>query len=160
VGNNLALKLLKYKRIRVFARRRPAEGMAKILILDDQEDYVRSLTHALRGDFEITTATSLFEAKERMEPTVDLALIDIRLSEDDPSNRDGLHFLEWVRMNYPEIPVIMMSAYREFDLAVESLNLGASYFLRKPINLVELKALLKLFAEKRELEQQLKRLET
>jgi DNA-binding NtrC family response regulator len=41
----------------------------------------------------------------------------------------------------------MMSAYREFDIAVDALNLGASYFLRKPINISELKALLRNLIE-------------
>jgi len=64
------------------------------------------------------------------------------------TNKDGLVFLEWMKMNYPDIPVIMMSAYKEFDLAVDALNLGAEYFLKKPINLVELKGVLKTIEEK------------
>jgi YesN/AraC family two-component response regulator len=48
-----------------------------------------------------------------------------------------------MRMNYPDIPVIMMSAYKEFDLAVDALNLGAKYFLKKPISIKELKGTIK-----------------
>ncbi|MEO0136370.1 MAG: response regulator [candidate division WOR-3 bacterium] len=121
--------------------------MNKILIVDDIEDYLRSLENALKGDFEIIKAMSLTEAKEIMNKEIRVALVDIRLKEDDPQNRDGLVFLEWVKMNYPETKVIIMSAYREFDLAVEALNLGAEYFLRKPINLVELKGILKTMME-------------
>ncbi|MEO0129639.1 MAG: response regulator [candidate division WOR-3 bacterium] len=123
--------------------------MNKILIVDDIEDYLRSLENALKGDFEIIKAMSLSEAKERMNKEIKVALVDIRLKEDDPQNRDGLVFLEWVKMNYPETKVIIMSAYREFDLAVEALNLGAEYFLRKPINLVELKGTIKTVLEDR-----------
>jgi len=132
--------------------------MAKVLIVDDVEEYLRSLENALRGEFEVVTASSLVQAKERMDQSVQIALVDIRLSEEDSTNRDGLLFLEWMKMNYPDVPVIMMSAYREFDLAVDSLNLGASYFLRKPINLTELKALLKVFLEKRNAEEELAKL--
>lgn len=123
--------------------------MNKILIVDDIEDYLRSLENALKGDFEIIKAMSLTEAKEIMNKEIRVALVDIRLKEDDPQNRDGLVFLEWVKMNYPETKVIIMSAYREFDLAVEALNLGAEYFLRKPINLVELKGTIKTVLEDR-----------
>lgn len=121
--------------------------MKKILIVDDIEDYLTSLENALRGDFEVVKARSLAEAKGKMDSSITVALVDIRLKEDDFENRDGLVFLEWVRMNFPNTRVIVMSAYREFDLAVEALNLGAAYFLRKPINLVELKGILRAMME-------------
>ena len=120
----------------------------KILIVDDIEDYLQSLQRSLERDFEVLTATSIDEAKKKITKELELLLLDIRLEESDPSNRDGLLLLEWSKMNFPEIPVVMMSVYREFDLAVDSLNLGASYFLRKPINVSELKALLNTFIEK------------
>lgn len=130
------------------------EKQGKILIVDDMEDYLSSLKNALMEEFETVTAKSLEEGKDKMDDTIDLALLDIRLDEKDASNRDGILLLEWIKMNYPETPCIMMSAYKEFDLAVDSLNLGASYFLRKPINLIELKALLKTFLEKTHLERE------
>ncbi len=123
--------------------------MEKILIVDDIEEYLRSLENALKNDFEIIRAMSLVEAKEKMSESIKVALVDIRLKEDDPNNRDGLVFLEWVKMNFPKTKVIIMSAYKEFDLAVEALNLGAEYFLRKPINLVELKGTIKTLLEAR-----------
>ncbi|MBI1929830.1 response regulator [Candidatus Poribacteria bacterium] len=118
-----------------------------VLIIDDIEDYLRSLATALKRDFTILTARSLEDAKATMaENSVNVVLSDIRLDESDPTNRDGLVFLEWSRGTYPRVPVVMMSAYREFDLAVDALNLGAAKFLKKPINLRELKALLKTLA--------------
>ena len=122
--------------------------MKRILIVDDIEDYLRSLKNALKNEFEVTTARSLVEAKETMNDAVKVVLADIRLDEENPSNKDGLLFLEWTKMNHPGVPVIIMSAYTEFDMAVEALNLGASYFLKKPINLVELKGLLNNLSEK------------
>lgn len=127
-------------------------GKPRLLIVDDVEEYVRALANALRSEYEVITAKSLEEAKGRMNEDVDIALVDIRLSEEEQDNRDGLIFLEWVKLNYPQVPVVMMSIYRDFDLAVDALNLGASYFLRKPINLVELKGVLKELLEKREAE--------
>lgn len=111
----------------------------KILILDDIKDYVDSLSRALSGEYEVIKAFSLNEAKEKMNENIKLVLADVRLSEDDLSNREGLIFLGWVKENYPDIPVIMMSAYRDFDSVVDALNLGASYYLKKPINLKEMK---------------------
>lgn len=119
--------------------------MRKILILDDVEEYVNSLARALSGEYEVVKAYSLEEAKEKMDSTIKLALVDVRLSEEDISNRDGIIFLGWAKENYPHVPVIMMSAYRDFESAVDALNLGASYFLKKPINLREMKEIIEKY---------------
>ncbi len=111
----------------------------KILILDDVKAYLDSLERALSLNYDIVKAVNLNEAKEKMGKDISLALVDIRLSEEDFTNRDGILFLSWLKENFPDIPVIMMSAYRDFDSAVESLNLGANYFVKKPISLNELK---------------------
>jgi len=118
-----------------------------ILVVDDVEEYLHSLRNALGREFDVLTATSMDEAKKIMDEEVELLLLDIRLNEEDPQNKDGILLLEWCKENYPSKPVVMMSAYREFDIAVDALNLGASYFLRKPINISELKALLRNLIE-------------
>jgi two-component system nitrogen regulation response regulator GlnG len=116
--------------------------MTRVLVVDDVQEYLSSLSRALAGEYDVVTAASLEEAQERMDDTIKLALVDVRLSEEDMANRDGIIFLGWLRENYPEVPVVMMSAYRDFDSAVDSLNLGASRYLKKPINLRELKDLI------------------
>lgn len=123
--------------------------MDKILLVDDIIEYLNALENVLKGSFAVIKATSLNDAKNKMNDEIKIALIDIRLNEDDPENRDGLLLLEWIKMNFPKTKVIMMSAYREFDLAVDALNLGAEYFLRKPINLTELKGILKTLLEEK-----------
>ena len=117
--------------------------MKKLLIVDDIEEYLNSLARVLSDEYTVLKARNLEDAKRKAKEGIDVAVVDIRLSEDEPENKDGLVFLEWMRMNYPDVPVIMMSAYKEFDLAVESLNLGAKYFLKKPISIKELKGTIK-----------------
>lgn len=121
--------------------------MIKILIVDDVQEYLNSLSRALAGECETVKAASLKEAKERMDDMVKLALVDVRLSEADMANRDGILFLGWLREKYPKVPVVIMSAYRDFDVAVDALNLGASQYLKKPINLRELKNLIDLLVK-------------
>ncbi len=116
--------------------------MTKLLIVDDVHEYLDSLSRALTGEYEVVTAASLEEAKKKVDDSIKLALVDVRLSEQDMTNRDGVQLLRWLRENYPKIPVVMMSAYSDFDAAVDSLNLGASRYLKKPINLRELKDLI------------------
>ena len=119
--------------------------MIKVLILDDRDDYLRALVGALRKEFAVITAQTIEKAKELLDDTTQVVLIDVRLSEDDENNRDGLNFLRWAKEHFSETPMIMMSAYTDFDSAVEATNSGASYFLKKPIDLPELKKLLRRF---------------
>lgn len=119
--------------------------MIKVLILDDREDYLRALQGALRKEFVVLTAQSLEEAKPLLDETVRVVLVDVRLREEDETNRDGLLFLRWAKERFPATPVLMMSAYSDFDAAVEANNAGADYFLKKPIDLQQLKELVRDF---------------
>src|SRR3989338_5507113 len=103
--------------------------MIKIMIVDDVQEYLAALSRALGGEYEVVKACSLEEAKQKMDNAIKLALVDVRLSEDDMANRDGILFLDWLKENYPNVPVIMMSAYRDFDAAVDTINLGGSRYL-------------------------------
>jgi DNA-binding NtrC family response regulator len=114
----------------------------KILVLDDIKEYLTSLSQALGEDHEIVAAASLREARKNINKTVQLAILDVRLSEEDMTNRDGIIFLGELKQQYPHIPVIMMSAYRDFDAVTDALNLGALHYLKKPISLKELKGLI------------------
>lgn len=119
----------------------------KILIVDDMVDYVESLTRALRKDFDIASAHSMNEAKQKMHGNIKATLLDIRLSETDEANRDGILLLKWIKDHFPLSSVIIMSAYRDHDAAIDALNFGAAYYLKKPINLRELKDALKKIKE-------------
>lgn len=124
--------------------------MRRLLIVDDQEVYVKSLSLALRRHYDIVPASTAEQALAMLESAdtdsdamrIELALIDIRLDENDDTNSDGLTILEWVRMNKPDIAVFVMSAYREFSYAERALNLGARHFFKKPIDIVSLIAIL------------------
>lgn len=115
----------------------------KILIVDDQKMYLKSLEIVLKKIYDTYLADSYETAIKQMSNKIDIALIDIRLDENDDSNIDGLKILEWIKMNKPEISAFVMSAYREFSYAEKALNLGAKHFFKKPIDITSLKAIIK-----------------
>ncbi|MEO0160380.1 MAG: response regulator [candidate division WOR-3 bacterium] len=118
--------------------------MKKILILDDVIPYLDALSRALSGDYEIIKASNIEEAKEHSDNSIDLFLIDICLDENRPGlDRSGIDFLKWVKEHFADKPAIVMSAYRDYEAAVEALNLGAFKYLKKPIDLKELKSTIK-----------------
>ncbi len=113
----------------------------KILILDDVVNYLDALERVLSYDYEVITASSINDAMSKTNPEIDLYLVDICLDEKKPGeDRSGINFLDWVKKSYPEKPVIVMSAYRDYEGAVEACNKGAFKYLKKPIDLKELKA--------------------
>jgi len=117
--------------------------MKRILIVDDIPQYVDTIKVYLEERGELIGAYSLNEAKELLKRgAFDIAIIDIRLKEDDPNNKDGILLLKWLKERSPQTRVIVMSAYREFDYAVDALNAGADYFVRKPIDPQEINSII------------------
>ncbi len=67
---------------------------------------------------------------------------------------DGITMTEKLRENYPEIKVVIISGYDEFEFARRALKAGVSEYLLKPVNLKQLEELLgKLERELREKEE-------
>ena len=114
----------------------------KLLVLDDQVQYGRSLERALRREYELVVVSSMAEAKEKVSSGVRLVLSDIRLDESNPSDRQGLEFVEWLRSANATIPIIAMSALDDPSLEGDAISAGATKFLRKPIVISQLKTLL------------------
>ena len=121
--------------------------MRTLLILDDAAEYVNSLRNALKSDFNIVCAFTLEEAKKKTDEAIDIILADIRLDEANPDNQDGILLLEWVKKNFPDKPVILMSAYVE-NGGKSLIAKGASDFMAKPVFLAELREKLKILSEK------------
>jgi len=103
----------------------------KILIVDDDLEYLASLKNAMEWDFVVETAASPEDAKILLAQKPNLVLLDIRLQDSDPMNRDGIELLKFIRDQNPDIAVVMMTAYGDVDTAVEAMKLGASDFIQK-----------------------------
>lgn len=107
----------------------------KLLIVDDLIEYVESLEFMAEDYFEeIYKAADLIQAQKiTAEVKPEIAIIDIRLSEEDVNNKDGLLLLKWLKQEGYHTKVMMISAYKDFDYAIEAINAGAEYFLKKPV---------------------------
>jgi len=101
------------------------------LIVDDNLEDLESFKAILRGGFSTLTASSFEEAKRLLSSSLDIALLDIRLDDTDPSNREGLELLKHIKSELPHLPVIMITAYGDVDIAVEAMKLGAADFIQK-----------------------------
>ncbi len=115
----------------------------RLLILDDQQMYLRSMERALQHDFAVTGVGTVAEARERCQVALDVVLTDICLNEADKDDRQGLEFIRWLHGQNATISIVAMSAMDDPTLETEARAAGASHFLRKPIVVSQLKALLK-----------------
>jgi DNA-binding NtrC family response regulator len=114
--------------------------MKKLLIVDDTAEYAEALRNVLRNEYEVVLAHSLAEAQRTADDTISLFLVDIRLDEADPDNTDGLDFLDWIKARYKDKPVVVMSAFKEFEERKDTItSRGASAFLKKPIDTFNLR---------------------
>ncbi len=107
----------------------------KILIAEDEKTQRELLAGFLeREGFDIEAVTNGREVLIRLnDGCFDVALLDYRMPE-----LDGLQSLREIRKLYPDLPVIMMTAYGTVETAVLSMKEGAFDYLTKPIDLDEL----------------------
>jgi len=117
----------------------------RILIIDDDLDFAASLKLILENEkYQSLLAHSAKEALEVIEKnTVDLALIDIRLGQDD-----GIELLPKLKKIQPDLLCVMVTGFGSIETAVQALNNGAYDYLRKPVNPGELLATLRRGFEK------------
>ncbi len=118
-------------------------GKEKILIVDDEEGIRTQLSWALQDEYEILMASTAEEALEvtrREKP--DLVALDISLSPYE-YDKDGLDVLEGLLQVDPFLKVIMITGHGERENALRAISSGATDFYTKPINLEELKVIIK-----------------
>lgn len=77
------------------------------------------------------------------EERVDAVLLDMNFSLGANTGQDGLFWLRAVRKRYPDVPVVLMTAYADIQLAVRGLKDGAADFVTKPWDNEELLRTLK-----------------
>lgn len=63
---------------------------------------------------------------------IDLLFLDMNFKSPVNTGNEGIFWLQKIKKSYPALPIVMMTAYAEIDLAVRSLKLGATDFMVKP----------------------------
>jgi DNA-binding NtrC family response regulator len=80
----------------------------------------------------------------------DVLLIDLNYTRDTTSGQEGLDLLARIREFDARLPVIVMTAWGNIDLAVESIKRGARDFIQKPWENERLVSLVRVHAELRQ----------
>jgi two-component system response regulator AtoC len=107
-----------------------------VLIVDDERTLARAVkTFLSEAGYEAEVAGNAEQALEMVESLrPDVVFADVRLP-----GMSGIDLLRRIREFDPAIPIIIMTAHGTIEGAVEAVKLGAFDYLKKPLDLEELK---------------------
>ena len=109
-------------------------GPRRLLIGDDQPHILEALEILLRPEgYGLSTARSpalVLDCFEHHE--FDGVLLDLNYTRDTTSGIEGLDLIAAIRERDALIPIVVMTAYANVDLAVEAMRRGANDFIQKP----------------------------
>jgi len=119
----------------------------RVLIIDDDDDFVSDLKVLLSSEFEVNSATGTLQASEILEEfNPDCVLLDLNMPVyfgDNPNN-EGLSFLRYIRneaalRSVSKVPVIILTARQKMDYLAETNEYGIGSLYNKPPDIKRLK---------------------
>ena len=115
-----------------------------ILVVDDEPDVAELFRQRFRretrqGTYVLHYAASGMEALDRLSETIEPTLIVV-LSDINMPGMDGLTLLGEIKQRFPDLPVMMVTAYGDDDRRRRAAEHGASEFITKPVDFDQLKA--------------------
>ena len=113
---------------------RGSDRKPRVLAADDQQHILEALELLLRPQgYEVETAQSPAAVREMLcSGPYDAVLIDLNYTRDTTSGQEGLDLLTEIVALDSTIPVIVMTAWGNVELAVEAMRRGARDFIQKP----------------------------
>ncbi len=106
--------------------------MKKILIVDDEQSFLLSLTDMFQEQSEQFTIITANNGKKAVavldDEAVDLVVTDLKMPE-----MDGFGLLAYMSKATPDVPVIVMTAFGTPEMEDQVLDLGAFQYIEKPI---------------------------
>ncbi|MFH0788148.1 MAG: sigma-54 dependent transcriptional regulator [Pseudomonadota bacterium] len=107
------------------------DRIGRVLVVDDEEEIRKILTHILEKDgIEVITASDGDQAMQKIYfDTPDGVLLDIRMP-----GLNGMEVLKKIKEIDDNLPVVLVTAYADIHQAVEAMKLGAFDYLSKPFD--------------------------
>ena len=109
--------------------------MHKILVVDDEKSVRYAFRRTFEDEYEILEAGNGEEALASIETNCPgVILMDIRMPV-----MDGLSALKIIKRKFPDIQVILMTAYTDTDTAMQAMKEGAFDYIIKPFENAEIR---------------------
>ncbi|MFH1092633.1 MAG: HD domain-containing phosphohydrolase [Candidatus Omnitrophota bacterium] len=105
-----------------------------VLIIDDEQIVTKSLAAILAGEgYEVKTTAFGKQGIEWLEVGFDVVILDLKLPD-----IDGIQVLKSIKRSYPNIVVIIITAFSSVETAVTIMNEGAYSYMSKPFEVEDL----------------------
>lgn len=130
--------------------------MINVLLVEDETLFAKSVLKRLEKEgYKGQIVSTIADARNSIKTAVpDLLLLDVRLPDGN-----GLDLLAEIRSRndicWKSLPVVMMTAYGELDDAISAMKLGATDYLKKPVDLDDLVLTIAKVLATQQLKQQL-----
>jgi two-component system response regulator AtoC len=120
---------------------------SRIVLADDELNLRKVLgTILLRDGYEVAEASDGQAALELVDSSTAVVITDLRMPK-----LDGMGLLRKVVSEYPEVPVIMITAHGSVDSAVEAVKIGAFDYIEKPFEQAQIRQVVDKAIKTREL---------
>ena len=127
----------------------------RILVVDDESSARSALSELLREEgYEVQSAADGYKALGRVDQwEPDVVITDVKMPA-----LGGIELMTKLREQYPDVAVIVMTAFGSVEGAVEAIQLGADDYLSKPVHLPQLLMVLRRVLKHRALQREARRL--
>jgi DNA-binding NtrC family response regulator len=128
----------------------------KILILDDEKQFTEELSGFFQNsEFEAFEANTVSEGRGILvHNKIDLLILDVRLP-----GVNGLDIMKEVKIQYPYMEVIIISAHGDMDTVIKAMRLGAFDYLRKPFRFIDIQIAIERTQKYLQMQRKLKQME-
>jgi two-component system chemotaxis response regulator CheY len=126
-------------------------GNGRILVVDD-EPSVRTVVRMTleKAGYEVVEAENGEKAIEAINTGENRLMLDAVICDIRMPHINGVQAIEYFQRAYPHVPVIVLTAYPETDMAVSFMRNGVADYLVKPIEAEKLRAAVASAMERRE----------
>lgn len=113
--------------------------MASILIIDDEINIIKSFESLFSGEHEVYSAVNGKESLDILKnERIDFVFLDYNLG-----GEDGLELLKIIKSIDPELYMVMISGYGNFEVIIKAMSLGCYDYLEKPLDIDKIEFILK-----------------
>jgi len=105
-----------------------------VLVADDHRAVLQALTMLFSEDgWRVLTAESPSALLARCAAeSIDVVVLDMNFERDTTSGQEGIDLIRRLHQSWPDLPVVLMTAWATVERAVEAMQLGARDYVRKP----------------------------
>jgi DNA-binding NtrC family response regulator len=124
----------------------------KVLVVDDEPNATKVLSAILSdAGYNVVESSNGEKAiKIISKKDIDVVVTDLKMP-----GKDGMQLFDYIIENYPDIPVIFLTAYGTVESAVTAMTRGAFYYFIKPPDYLQLKSIIAKALQQRSLKKEL-----